>query len=315
MSLPPSLHHAPSLPPPSLAAAAHPVSQHPPMRIHARSNPWVQQWLRYQAKPALRKAAGLVWLEGEHLLIEAFNRLAASHYGLDTLVFPDNAIGQAMQQRLSSQYAAAGSLNTVYLGDSAYKALTSVDSPPSVCAVLRVPCVGMDQSGDVGGDSLRTLVNFSQTAVVLDGVQDPGNIGAIVRLCAAFAVPQLLLSAGCASAWSAKALRAGQGAQLALSIVEDVDLNRAYAAFAAAQLPIVATSLSGNSVALNAATLPTPMVWVFGSEGQGISSATQLAATQCVHIPMQGGFESLNVGNAAAIALWQWQSQGLNGAA
>ena len=265
--------------------------------ITARSNPWVQQWLRFQTKPALRKAAGVVWLEGEHLVVEAMSRMALGNYQIEALVLPDSETGRAALSRLSSQFAASKGLNIICLGESVYKLLCTVDSLPSICAVMRLKAI--------------LPADYSAPTVVLEGVQDPGNVGTLIRLCAAFAVPQVLLSAGCASAWSAKALRAGQGAQLAVNVLEDVDLTAAYCAFQLAKLPIAATSLGKGSVALNHAILSRQMVWVFGSEGQGVSSITQQCATQLVHIPMQGGFESLNVGTAAAICLWQWQ-QALN---
>jgi tRNA G18 (ribose-2'-O)-methylase SpoU len=289
--------------------------------ITARSNPWVQQWLRYQAKPSARKAAGLVWLEGEHLVQEALKQTQAhtqlqrtprfsgfSTFSVLQWVLPHTASGQAM---LATLQAAHGLTDLelpdiIWLGESVYKALCSMDSLPSVCAVLQI-----------NSHAEQNNIDYSKPAVVLDGLQDPGNIGTAIRLCAAFGMPQLLLSAGCASAWSAKALRAGQGAQLAISVYEDVDLNAVYSGFKAQNLPIFATSLSGNSVSLANFTslqdtsvnvsVSKPCVWVFGNEGQGISEASQAAATQCVHIPMQGGFESLNVGSAVAICLWTWQ--------
>jgi RNA methyltransferase, TrmH family len=266
--------------------------------ITSRSNPWVQQWLRYQAKPAERKAAGFAWLEGEHLVVEALNRLGTAHFALDTLIFPSTEAGSAMHQRLLSQYAAVSGIQIVWLGEGAHKALCTLDSAPSVCAVLRL---AFNKTANE-----QSIV--AVPTVVLDGVQDPGNIGTLVRLCAAFAVPQVLLSAGCASAWSSKALRAGQGAQLAVKVYEEVDLNAAYAVFKRSAMSIAATSLATGSVPLNQAKTTQQMVWVFGNEGQGISPASQAAATQRVHIPMQGGFESLNVGTAAAICLWQWQN-------
>jgi RNA methyltransferase, TrmH family len=266
--------------------------------ITSRGNPWVQQWLRYQTKSAERKAAGLAWLEGEHLVVEALNRLGTTHFALDTLIFPSTDAGKVVHQKLLSQYAEVSAVNIVWLGDAAYKALCTLDSVPSVCAVLRLAT-----SSAVNQQSINAV-----PTVVLDGVQDPGNIGTLIRLCAAFAVPQVLLSAGCASAWSSKALRAGQGAQLAVKVYEEVDLNAAYAVFKQSAMPIAATSLATGSVPLNQAKLTQQMAWVFGNEGQGISPASHAAATQRVHIPMQGGFESLNVGTAAAICLWQWQN-------
>jgi TrmH family RNA methyltransferase len=261
--------------------------------ITARSNPWVQQWLRYQSKPAERKAASLAWLEGEHLALEALERIHSQQYAIDSLVFPDTDTGRALFHRLNSEYPVVCDLNIVWLGVSVYKLLSTMDSVPSVSAVMRF------------FDNIQAI-EIAPT-VVLDGIQDPGNIGTLIRLCAAFAIPQVLLSKGCASAWSAKALRAGQGAQLTVSVIEDVDLACAYHEFQQYKMPIAATSLSQNSKALNQAVLKRQMVWVFGNEGQGIGESSQAAATQLIHIPMQGGFESLNVGTAAAICLWQWQ--------
>ncbi len=263
--------------------------------ITSRSNPWVQQWLRYQNKPAERKAAGVVWLEGEHLVVEALNRLLAQRYIIDMVVLPDHEVARSLYKQLASQYAVLHDVKIIWIGEPTYKVLCTMDSLPSICAVLRL-------------NEVNNRLDYTAPAVVLDGVQDPGNIGTIIRLCAAFDMPQVLLSEGCASAWSAKALRAGQGAQLAVKVIEDVVLNTVYSAFKAAATPIAATSLSQGSAPLNQAVLQPRMAWVFGNEGQGISPATQAAATQLIHIPMQGGFESLNVGSAAAICLWQWQN-------
>jgi RNA methyltransferase, TrmH family len=261
--------------------------------ITSRSNPWVQQWLRYQSKPAARKAAGVVWLEGEHLVIEALARNRLNQFELDALVLPSTEAGHAALERLLSQDAALRDLNIVWLSESVFTLLCTMDSVPSACAVLRL--------------TTESFAVQPSPTVVLDGVQDPGNVGTLIRLCAAFGIPQVLLSAGCASARSSKALRAGQGAQLALQVHEDVELSTAYTTFKRWNMPIAATSLGKGSVPLNQTSLQRLMVWVFGNEGQGVSQATHLAATQHIHIPMQGGFESLNVGTAAAICLWQWQ--------
>ena len=262
--------------------------------ITSRSNPWVQQCLRYQTKPAERKAAGMAWLEGEHLVIEAIKQISSKKYDIDALVLPNTGIAHALYKRLSSQYAAVNSLNVVWLGESVFKLLCTMDSMPSACVLVRLQATAQ--------------ARYTDTTVVLDGIQDPGNVGTLIRLCAAFAVPQVMLSAGCASAWSAKALRAGQGAQLLVNVFEDVDLSAAYSEFSQHQLPIAATSLATGSVPLNEMSSASQMVWVFGNEGQGVGTDTQNAATHLVHIPMQGGFESLNVGTAAAICLWQWQN-------
>lgn len=266
--------------------------------ITSRSNPWVQHCLRHQAKPALRKAAGWVWLEGEHVLIEALKHSDSERFSIESMVLPDTAGARSLLKALRAQFPAAGRLPCVWLSESVFKALCTMDSAPAVCAVLRMPA-----------QTALKAIDFTQASVVLDGLQDPGNVGTLIRLCAAFGVGQVLLSKGSASAWSAKALRAGQGAQCALAVFEEVDLSAAYALFREHHLPIAATLLAAHSVPLQHAILQPQMVWVFGHEGQGVSADSLAAAGLQVHIPMQGGFESLNVAAACAICLWQWQQQ------
>lgn len=281
--------------------------------ITARSNPWVQQWLRYHAKPALRKEAQLVWLEGEHLVLEALQQLKQQRFTIIEFILPDNCTGESSAKYLQ-QYINDNindnigdkildntrnihTIRWVYLSETLYTSLCSMNSTPSICAVL----------------NMNTQLNFeyidyTTTTVVLDCIQDPGNIGTIIRLCAAFGISQVILSKGCASAWSLKALRAGQGAQLAINIYENTDLSSVYKQFKAYSIPVFVTSLTKQSLPLLQVDIKEIMVWVFGNEGQGVSIISQTAATQSVYIPMNGGFESLNVASAAAICLWTWQN-------
>jgi RNA methyltransferase, TrmH family len=277
--------------------------------ITARSNPWVQQWLRYHAKPALRKESQLVWLEGEHLVLEALQQLRQQRFTIIEFILPDNCTGESsakyLQQYINDNINdnildnmhSIHTIRWVYLSEDLYTSLCSMNSTPSICAVL----------------NMNTQLNFeyidyTATTVVLDCIQDPGNIGTIIRLCAAFGISQVILSKGCASAWSLKALRAGQGAQLAINIYENTDLSSVYKRFKAHSIPVFVTSLIKQSLPLLQVDIKKTMVWVFGNEGQGVSIISQTAATQSVYIPMNGGFESLNVASAAAICLWNWQN-------
>lgn len=279
--------------------------------ITARSNSWVQQWLRYHAKPALRKEAQLVWLEGEHLVLEALQQLRQQRFSIVEFILPDNCAGERSAKHLQ-QYIDDKILDNtdntdnnhdtynikwVYLSEALYKSLCSMNSTPSICAVLNMNSQFNFES-----------IDYTAATVVLDCVQDPGNIGTIIRLCAAFGISQVILSEGCSSAWNLKALRAGQGAQLAINIYENTDLNLIYQRFKAYSVPIVVTSLAKQSLPLLQVDIKKTMVWVFGNEGQGVGIVSQTAATQCVYIPMNGGFESLNVASAAAICLWTWQN-------
>ncbi len=132
-------------------------------------------------------------------------------------------------------------------------------------------------------------------------MQDPGNVGSILRTAAAAGVAQVFLSPRCAFAWSPKVLRAGQGGHFHLEIFEDVDLLAWMKNFHGTS---VATVPSGGD-SLFAADLRGPIAIVVGNEGAGLSTALCAAATRRVTIPMPGKFESLNASAAAAVCLFE----------
>ncbi len=140
--------------------------------------------------------------------------------------------------------------------------------------------------------------------ILLDGVQDPGNLGTILRTAAAAGVDAALLSKEGASAWSPKALRAGQGAHFLLTVTEDVDLVAWARAFRATGGTVVATGVAGGSD-LYATPLAAPWAIAIGNEGAGLSPALAATADCTVTIPMPGGMESLNAAAAAAVVLFE----------
>ncbi len=142
---------------------------------------------------------------------------------------------------------------------------------------------------------------------MLDQIQDPGNLGTIMRSAAAAGVHNLHLTKGCVSAWSPKSLRAGMGAQFSLNICEQVDFDRLipttgfqiFSASSHAKCSIYDTDLTG------------PICWVFGNEGNGVSKQI-LKETVPLKIPQPGGQESLNVAVAASICLFEMCRQRRN---
>jgi TrmH family RNA methyltransferase len=135
-------------------------------------------------------------------------------------------------------------------------------------------------------------------------VQDPGNVGSMLRSAAAAGVARVLLSKHCAFAWSPKVLRAGQGAHFCLDIHEDVDLPAWARAYRASDAEVVATVAAGGT-SLFAAPLAGRVALAIGNEGTGLSAELAAQATQRVTIPMPGGVESLNAAAAAAICLFE----------
>ena len=134
--------------------------------------------------------------------------------------------------------------------------------------------------------------------VVLDRLQDAGNVGSILRSASAFGFTQIAALKGTAALWSAKVLRAGMGAHFALRLLEGLELQD----IDRLAVPLLATS-SHQGDWLHRAALPWPCAWIMGHEGQGVSPELQLRARQHIRITQPGGEESLNVGAAAAICL------------
>ncbi len=148
------------------------------------------------------------------------------------------------------------------------------------------------------------LAAFADFCLLLDDVQDPGNVGSMLRSAAAAGVAQVLLSTHCAFAWSPKVLRAGQGAHFCVDIHEDVDLPEWARTFRAAGGDVVAAVAAGGSP-LFAAPLAGRVALAIGNEGAGVSADLAVQATQRVTIPMPGRVESLNAAAAAAVCLFE----------
>ncbi len=142
---------------------------------------------------------------------------------------------------------------------------------------------------------------MASRTVFLEGIQDPGNVGAILRSAAAFGVQQVVLDPGCADPWSPRALRAGMGGHFALQIAETRDLAREIDAFKGT----VACTVPRGGVALGDSPFERSWAWIFGAEGRGLSEETIRRADLRVTIPMAAGTESLNVAAAAAICLYE----------
>jgi TrmH family RNA methyltransferase len=134
----------------------------------------------------------------------------------------------------------------------------------------------------------------------MDGIQDAGNVGAILRSAAAFGIRHAVLGKGCADAWSPKVLRAGMGAHFAMALLEG-DLAGAIGRFAGK----LCCTVPRGGAALTEADLSGRIGWLFGSEGQGVSNALTARADLKLSIPMPGGAESLNVAAAAAICFYE----------
>lgn len=191
--------------------------------------------------------------------------------------------------------ASVNGVDVIVLADSLFESIASVHAPVGVLLVFS------PERGEWPGEALDS------SAVLLETVQDPGNLGTILRTAAAAGIVKVLLSPHSASPWSPKALRAGMGAQFGLEIYEGCDL---LAITKKANVPVLAATLAADTVSLYDLDLSEPIAWVFGSEGQGVSAELASLASKRVMIPQaESSIESLNVAAAAAICLYEQYRQ------
>lgn len=245
-----------------------------PSHITSRDNPLLKRLrLLAQDSTAYRKQ-GQVWLEGDHLC----RALLARGHRPATAVFTDSFWPQAPHDLRD----AADHIVTV--PDALMAGISGLESPAGVGFVWDLPVAKGVQAG--------------QGAVVLDRLQDAGNVGSILRSAAAMGFAQVLAIKGTAALWSPKVLRAGMGAHFALHLVEGLTVDD----LQGLDVPLLVTS-SHRGDYLHQARLPWPCAWVLGHEGQGVSPALESMASASVRIVQPGGEESLNVAAAAAICL------------
>jgi RNA methyltransferase, TrmH family len=181
----------------------------------------------------------------------------------------------------------ARGIDCLSLRDSLFRELSGVAAPTGVAAVIDIPA---SPAAWPSGD-----------AVLLDAVQDAGNVGAILRTAAAAGIGNVLLGPGCAGAWTSRVLRGGQGAHFSLAIREQVDLA---AALTACQATSVAT-VARDGTNLFELDLTGPILWLVGNEGAGLSAELVAAAELRATIPLTAGTESLNVAAATAVCLFE----------
>lgn len=267
------------------------MSQAPFKRISSRDNALFRRVARLAASARERREQGTTLLDGAHLV----TAYGASGGVAEAMLASETAYERPELRRLFDHTAARA---RALLSDRLFGEIAQVVAPVGLLAVIRTPAP-------------PALPARVQTCVLLDAIQDPGNLGSLLRSAAAAGVRHLFLSKGCVFAWSPKVLRAGQGAHFALAIHEGApleDVARGYAG-------IVATTAARADVPLFEADLRGPVAWIFGSEGAGVSPGLAAAAGLRVGIPMPGPAESLNVAAAAAVCLFEQVRQQRPGAA
>ena len=248
-----------------------------PVHISSRDNPLLVRLRRLARDGAAYRRVAQVWLEGEHLCSALRARGGVAEQAV---------ISDAGWQNPALRALAGWAGKVCIVPAPLFAGLSGLESSAAIGFVLALP--------------EAPALDPQATTVVLDRLQDAGNVGSILRSAAAFGVQQVLALKGTAALWSPKVLRAGMGAHFSLRLIEGLD----EAALEGLSLPLVATS-SHAGIELPNADLPSPCAWVLGHEGQGVSPALLQRCALQVRIPQPGGEESLNVAAAAAVCLYE----------
>lgn len=244
-------------------------------RITARKNPLLQQVRRLLTSRKERETTGLFVSDGTKLLTEAVKWWP----GLETVILSDGV-----------EAAAPEHVRVIRVPSDVMESISPMQSPQGALFLCRLP--------------EKTPFTPKPGMLLLDGIQDPGNLGTILRTADAFGIPVALLE-GCADPYSHKVVRSSMGAVFRTK-VQQTTWEEAKTACAELNIPVAVTALSDRAVDLRGAPVGS-MAVVIGSEGQGVRSEILEQAEQELIIPMQPQCESLNAAVAAAIVMWQMQ--------
>lgn len=251
--------------------------------ITSRDNAFYKELKALATSSQARRKAGQSLLDGVHLCQSWLDLRGAPLH----CVVSDGALGNPEVATIVAECEAVHAHVTA-LPDALFGAISQVENGVHIVFVVESP----KPSKPAG---------LTESAVLLDGVQDPGNVGSILRSAAASGIKQVYCSPGTAFCWSPKVLRAAMGAHFVLDIFENVELAPLVRE---AKVPVLATS-GYASAQLYTLDLRAPVAWVLGHEGQGVSNELLEIATHRVAVPHAGKVESLNVAACAAVCFFE----------
>lgn len=245
--------------------------------ITSRANPLLTRVRRLNSRRAIRRAEGSFAAEGPKLLVEALRwggELEAVICGSGTVV-----------PELPAQ------VRVVEVEDGLLASIADTESPQGIVFICK-------------GKNLTVPDQLAGNRyLLLDGVQDPGNVGTIWRTADAFGADGLILCGGCADPWNPKTVRATMGAVFRLPVYE-CPLETAAERLSAAGLPLYAAALRDDTVDVREIPLESCAVAI-GSEGRGVSRQALALCEKTIKIPMSPRCESLNAAVAASVVLWE----------
>jgi TrmH family RNA methyltransferase len=251
--------------------------------ISSRDNPLYKELKHLATSSQARRKSGRTLLDGVHLC-QAYRQ----HLGEPQLCIVSESSAQHHEVAPVVARCLASGTHTICMPDALYHALSQVEHGVGLMFIVATP-------------TPEFPAQLSECSVVLDNLQDPGNLGSILRSAAAAGIKNVFCSIGTAFAWSPKVMRAGMGAHFLLNIFENVNLH---SLLETTTIPVLATS-SHTEQTIYQVDLNQPVVWLFGHEGQGVAEDVMALATHTVTIPQRPQIESLNVAASAAICFFE----------
>jgi TrmH family RNA methyltransferase len=253
-------------------------------RISSRDNPLYREFTDLSGSARERRRLGRSVLEGIHLCEAYLQRHGAP---LSSIVSESGAADPEVVSLLAQHEVVPA-----IVADPLFASLSTLAQGVGIALIVETP-----------SPSLPDTIELD--AVYLDRLQDPGNVGTLLRTCAAAGVKTVLTAPGTAWCWSPKVLRAGMGAHFHLTIHEAVPWPEVRQRL---RIPAIGTRAS-QAESLYRSELGSPCLWLLGSEGEGISAAVAADTDRWIRIPQSAGVESLNVAAAGALCLFEQRRQ------
>lgn len=254
------------------------------MRLESEANPKVKRWKKIALDARAARREGLTLLEGVHVVESALDAKAE----LTCFIVREAGLAREAAALVDER---RGDLPVFELPARIYDEIAPVENGVGLMAEMKMPpAEGFDE------DWARSDVLF------LDGVQDAGNVGTLIRTAVASGFKRIALTPQCAKVWSAKVLRAGMGAHFGARFVENVDPEEFARMY---EGEVWAADARGGEDLFNARLDASgPVCWVMGSEGQGVSEKMLQLSSRRLYIPIEADCESLNVGCAASVCMF-----------
>ena len=253
--------------------------------ITSCKNTIFKQLVKLNESSKKRRISELTILDGMHLVNSYYEKI-----GLPKCLFINESSYKNSEIKEFLDLENSKAVEVYVLSDSLFCNISPVKVPTGIIALVTIPA-----PKDI------TVSNSDIFCALLESIQDPGNLGSILRSAAVAGVCDIYMSDDCADAWSPKTLRAAMGAHFLLRIHERSNLAKIAQQFKG---KVIATTPKSDK-SLYKLSLKGPIAFIFGNEGAGLSEIMYQSANEKVTIPMQGKSESLNVAAAAAICFFE----------